>query len=176
MRVRPYVVPALAATLVLSGPLLGYAAGRRSPLGAPHKAHHVYRLDYAVSVAEPGKPVQISTYTMSVEDGSSGNVHAGASIPLVSSSSPSPSVAPRQDVGLALRCHLTRLGDHLLMQTTTEISGPDDGVEPGPRAIRKITANDDVIAPLGKPTVVASVQEPVSHSRYEVTVTATKLW
>lgn len=169
MRVRSFVVPAVAATLVLSGPLLGYAVARNPP--AKPNAHHVYRLDYVVTVSEPGKPTLTSTHTMNVEDGKGGNLHAGANIPLVASSSAS----PRQDVGLALHCHLTRLGEDLLLESNTEITNPEPGADQGPRAIRKVSAKGEAVATPGKPTVVASVQEPVSGARYEVTVTATKL-
>ena len=171
MRVRSFIVPAVAATLVLSGPLLGYAAGRRPHASEKPSAHHVYRLDYVVTVTEPGKPTMTSTHTMNVEDGNSGELHAGANIPLVASTSSS----PRQDVGLVLRCRLNRLGEDLLLHSTAEVSNPEPGVDQGPRAIRKISANGDVLASPGKPAVVASVQEPVSGARYEVTVTATKL-
>jgi hypothetical protein len=170
MRVRSFIVPAVAATLVLSGPLLGYAAGRH-PSASPKPSHHVYRLDYVVSVTEAGKPTLISNHTMSVEDGNSGDLHAGANIPLGGGPGPS----PRQDTGLSIRCHLTRLGEDLLLHSTTEMSNPQPASEQGPWSIRKITANGDVVASPGKPAVVASVQEPVSGARYEVTVTATKL-
>jgi hypothetical protein len=174
MRVRSFVFPALAAGLVISGPVLGYAAARHTGAGAKPSVHHVYRLDYVVAVSEPGKPAQTSTHTMNVEDGMGGDLHAGANIPLVSSSSPSAMAAPRQDVGLLLRCHLTRLGDDLLLHGVAEMSSPASA-ESGPVSIRKITASGDALVSPGKPAVVASVQEPVSGTRYEVTVTATKL-
>ena len=172
MRFRSFVVPAVAATLVLCGPLLGYAVARHPPASAKPGAHHVYRLDYVVTVSEPGKTTTTSTHTMSVEEGNSGDLHAGANVPLVTSSTGS---SPRQDVGLVLRCHLSRVGEDLLLHSTAEISGPESGDDPGPRAIRKISANGDALVSPGTPAVVASVQEPVSGARYEVTVTATKL-
>jgi hypothetical protein len=174
MRIRPFVFPALAAALVLSGPVLGYAVAAR-PAKAPHNAHHVYRLDYLVTVREPDKAPVTSPYTMNVEDGSTGSVHAGANIPLVTGSSSAGTASPRQDVGLLLRCHLTQVGSDLVLHNDAEISGTEERADPGPRAIRKITANDDAVASPGKPTLVASLEEPVSHARYEVTVTATKL-
>jgi hypothetical protein len=172
MSARPFFVPALAASLVVCGSLASYAVGARSASAKP-EAHHVYRLDYVVSVTEPGKPARATTYTMNLEEGTSGDIHVGANVPLVSSSLPGVS-SPRQDVGLALRCHVARAGEDLVLHTITELSAPED-VEQGPRAMRKVTMNGDALVAPGKTTVVSSVQEPTSGARYEVTVAATKL-
>jgi hypothetical protein len=173
MRIRSFVLPSIAGALVLLGPLLGYQAAVHAA-NPPAKAHHVYRLDYAVSVSEPGKAAVTSSYVLNVEEGNSGEVHAGANIPLVTSSSPS-HASPRQDVGVLLRCQLTRAGNDLLLHDTAELSSPELRDDDGPGAIHKISANDDVVVTPGKPALVASVEEPVSHARYEITVTATKL-
>ncbi len=180
MRIRPFMVPAVATTLVLFGPLLGYEAAvhASSTASAPaSKPRHVYRLDYAVSVSEPGKAAVTSGYALNVEEGQSGDVHAGANIPLQTSSSSSSTTlsAPRQDVGVKIHCQVTRAGNDLVLHNNAELSAPDarDGL--GPTAIRKISASDDVVVAPGKTALVASIEEPVSHARYEVTVTATKL-
>jgi len=171
MRARSFVLPGLAAVVVLCGPLLGYAVGARPKGGGAFKSHHVYRLDYLVSVTEAGKGASTSKYTMNVEENERGELRAGANVPLSSSSSTS----PRQDVGLLLRCQLERAGEDLILHQSTELSGTDDRADQGPRTIRKVTMNDDAVATLGTPTVIASVEEPATRARYEVTVTATKL-
>ncbi|HEY8089399.1 MAG TPA: hypothetical protein VIF09_16175 [Polyangiaceae bacterium] len=171
MRARSFVLPGLAAIVVLCGPLLGYAVGARPRAGGTSRSHHVYRLDYIVSVTEAGKAAATSKYTMNVEENEQGELRAGANVPLSSSSSGS----PRQDVGLLLRCRLARAGEELVLHQTTELSGTDDRADQGPRTIRKITMNDDAVATLGTPAVVGSVEEPATRARYEVTVTATKL-
>jgi hypothetical protein len=124
-------------------------------------------------MTEPGKTARATTYTMNLEEDTSADIHVGANIPLVSGSS-GLGASPRQDVGLALRCHLARMGDDLLLHTVTELSAPED-VDQGPRAIRKISMNGDALVAPGKTAVVSSVQEPTSGARYEVTVAATKL-
>jgi hypothetical protein len=174
MRIRPLVLPVLAAVVVLSGPVLGYAVGARRTTSGRPDPHHVYRLDYVVSVSQPGKPTVNGAYVMNVEEGHTGDLHAGANIPLIAS--PRGGVAPaRQDVGVRLDAHVTRVGEDLLLQNRVELSGADEDVGESGRAIRKITASDDAVVPLGKPTLVAKLEEPVSHAQYEVTVTATKL-
>lgn len=172
MRIRPIVLRAIAAALVLSGPLLGYQAALHRA-AAPPRAHHVYRLDYSLSVTEPGKPAVTSGYVLNLEEGGHGMVNAGANIPLATGASSMPS--PRQDVGFRLRTNLERAGSDLVLHNDVELSGADERAEPGPRAIHKIVANDDAVVTPGKPALVASVEELTSHARYEVTVTATRL-
>jgi hypothetical protein len=174
MRIRPFVLPAVATTLVLFGPLLGYeAAVHAASAPSPSKPHHVYRLDYSLSVTEPGKAAVTNGYVLNVEEGQSGDVHAGANIPLQTSSSSMAS--PRQDVGVKLHCQVTRVGGDLLIHNNTELSGPDEHADQGARAIHKISGSGDAVVTPGKSALVTSIEEPVSHTRYEVTVTATKL-
>jgi hypothetical protein len=173
MRARPFFVPTLAATLVLCGSLASYAVGARTASARPG-APHVYRLDYAVNVTEPGKPARTSRYVMQIEDDSSTDRHAGENVPLAAGSSAS-GASPRQDVGVAIRSRMTRAGDDLLLHVRTELSAPEERADQGPRAIRKITASGNALVSPGKAVVVASAEEPTSHAVFEVTVAATKL-
>jgi hypothetical protein len=175
MLARSMILRGLAASLVLSGPVLGYVAGSRP--GSP-RARHVYRLDYVVTVTEPGKPPSASNHTMNIEENGSGDLRAGANVPLLSGL---PALADmparRQDVGLSLHTQVARVGDDLVLHHTTELSAPADGegATGGVRVIRRIVANGDAVASLGKPTTLSSVEEPFTHARYDVAVTATRL-
>ncbi len=179
MQLRPLVLRVIAAALVLSGPLLGYEAATHA--APPPKGRHVYRLDYALTVTEPGKAATTSAYVLNIEEGSGGDLHAGANVPLVSG--PSGHLSPRQDVGVKLRSNLTRAGGDLILHSDVELSGVEPGIplenfdlpDPRPRTIHKISAGDDAVVTPGKSALVASVEEPTTHARYEVTVTATKL-
>jgi hypothetical protein len=176
MRIRPFLLPAVATTLVLLGPLFGYEAATHAASAAPKSPspyRHVYRLDYGLTVTEAGKAPTTSAYVLNVEEGQSGDVRAGANIPLQTATGSM--MAPRMDVGVALHCQLARAGNELILHTSAELSAPEDRADPGPRAIRKVTASDDAVVTPGKPTLVASIEEQVSHARYEVMVTATKL-
>jgi hypothetical protein len=171
MRIRPFVLPAVAATLVLSGPLLGYEAGTHA--GAPPKARHVYRLDYTLAITEPGKAAAMSAFVVNVEEGAHGDTSAGANIPLVTAGS---QAGPRQDVGTRIHSDVTRAGNDLILHDSLEISRPGEPLGAlGATPIHKMTANGDVVLALGKPALVAGIEEPVSHVRYELTATATKL-
>ena len=172
MRIRSLVLPAVAAAVVLFGPLLGYEAAVHAASSKP-RSRHVYRLDYAVTINEPGRAVVTDSYALNVEEDSSAEVHAGANVPL--QSGPSPMASPRQDVGIRLHCQLSRAGGDLLLHSNTELSTLEPRADEGPHAIHKITATGDVVVTPGTSALVTSIEEPVSHARYEVTVTATKL-
>ncbi len=91
MRIRPFLLPAVATTLVLFGPLLGYEAAVCTPARPSRRpdprTRHVNRLDYTLTVTEAGKAPTTSAYALNASrDGPvSGDVHAGANIPLQTS-------------------------------------------------------------------------------------------
>jgi hypothetical protein len=174
MRIRPFVLPVIAGAVVLLGPVLGYQAAVHA--GTAVRTRHVYRLDYAITLHDHGKPPVTSVYALNVEEDSHGELRAGANVPLVVGTASAPqSASPRQDVGVKLDCQLARAGADILLRNHVELSGVADANEPGPRTIHRIDAHDDVVIAPGKTALVANIEEPTTHARYEVTVTATKL-
>jgi hypothetical protein len=159
---RTRAVVLAAATLAIAT-----AAGCSPAVAAPPSvasaplAHHVYRLDFVVTTAEASKASTPSKYTINIEENQHAELRVGANIPLGN---------VRTDVGLKLRCQVSSMGDDLLVHNDTELSAVEDLP-----AIHKVSASGDAVVSPGKPTLVASLEEPVSHRRYEVTVTATKL-
>ncbi len=144
---------------------------RSAEAAASPRAHHLYRLDFVVSAGDAGKAGG-GAYTLNVdEDHGGGELRVGANMALSGPSGSNPT-APmvRQDVGLLLRYNITTLGEDLLLHGTTELSAFE---EPG--RISKLSANGDALVALGKPSLVASVDDPEHHHRYQVMVTATKL-
>jgi hypothetical protein len=134
----------------------------KAPEKAPHVPHHVYRLDFVIAANDPGKAAASSAYTLSLEDMHNGELRMGTNIALSSQA--------RQDVGLMLKCYVEPLGEELLLHSTAEMSSAEE-----PSTIRKITANGDALLSLGQQALVASVEDSISHKRFEVKVTATKL-
>ena len=122
----------------------------------------VYRLDFVVSTTEASKPVASSTYTLNLEEQRSGELHLGSNVAL--------SAQARQDVGLKIHCSFEMVGDDLLLHNATEMSSFED-----PPSIRKIATSGDGVVTPGKLALIDSLEDPVSHRRYEVAVTATKL-
>jgi len=122
----------------------------------------VYRLELLVATTDPGKPPVNSTQTLNVEERMTGDLHLGSNIPISSQA--------RQDVGLMIRCTLTPVGDDVLLEHGIEMSSADEG-----GAIRKVSMRGSSVVSPGKPALLASAEDPTTHRRFEVTVTATKL-
>lgn len=134
----------------------------KGPEKARSESHHIYRLDFVLAASEPGKAPTSSAYTLNLEEQRSGELRMGTNIALSSQA--------RQDVGLMLKCYVEPLGDELLLHNTTEMSSSEEA-----STIRKISANGDALLALGQQALVASVEDAISHKRFEVKVTATKL-
>ena len=158
--------------LTLAAGLLGCASHRppcAAPLPAPKPEAHrspeqrrVYRLDLVVATIDPGKPPVTSTQTLNLEESMPGEIHLGSNIAL--------SPQARQDVGLKIRCSFTPVGDDLLLEHGIEMSSADEA-----SAIRKVAMRGNAVVSPGKSALLASAEDPTTHRRIEVTVTATKL-
>jgi hypothetical protein len=163
----------VAFALVLSAAPLGCAtmpAPAAAPLAAapakPPEAHHVYQLDFALSSG--------GAFTLALEEGRNGEIMVGANVPLQTSTA---GASPRQDVGLKLRCSFMPAGDDLLLHTNLEMSSADDAPQAPATAvaIRKLVTEGEALVSPGKLALVSSVDDPMGHKHYQLTVTATKL-
>ena len=131
----------------------------------PPPPRPVYRLEFVLSARDGTAAPKTTTINISLGEGDQGEVLVGHNVPL--SVSPT-GMAPRQDVGLRVRAHYFERGDTLMLSVDTEMSALD-----APSEIRKIVARDEALAPVGKPTLVASLDDDAKH--YQLSVTPTKL-
>jgi hypothetical protein len=127
----------------------------------------VYRVDYVVSAKDASAPAATSSaYTMVLEERRGGEVMVGSNVPL-SATSPA-----RTDVGLKIHGQFTRAdGDAVLVETRVEMTFKEDGGG----GFRKLGATTEAFVPAGQPTLVASLDDPASLRRYQLTVTATRV-
>lgn len=167
----------LAASVLVLGALVGGCASGKpaeparepGPGGSaksasrkPAELRRLYRLDFVIATTEPGKPASTSAHTMNLEESSHGEIRVGTNVPL--------STQARMNVGLLVRCGFVPVGDDLLLDTDVELTSADDMP-----AIRKLTMRGNALVAAGRSSLVASAEDPGSHKRVEVTVTATKL-
>ncbi len=136
--------------------------GGAKPAKTRSGQRRVYRLDFVVSAIDPGGAGANSAYSLNLEEEKNGEIHVGSNVALSSQA--------RMDVGLKLRCQVETLGESLLLHTSTEMSSADTTP-----TIHKISANGDALLSPGQSTMVASMEDPTTHKRFTVTVTATKL-
>jgi hypothetical protein len=108
-----------------------------------------------------------STYTLNLEEERGGDLHIGTNVPL------SPN-GPRQDIGLAFHGSVTPVGEDLLLHNTVELSATEEA-SAGGTSVRKVVASGDAVISPGKPALVNSLEDPTTHRRFQVTVSATKL-
>jgi hypothetical protein len=147
-----------AFVLLVSSPAFGDEHPRQE---------HVYRLDFVVSENEAGKAATSSSYTLNLVEHTAGQIKMGTNVALPGGS---PGSTMRVDVGLFLRARFSSVGDDLLVESDVEISAAKDA-----QNIRKLSAKGNAQVIPGKPALLASVEEPMSHKRYQITVAATKL-
>ncbi|RYE95137.1 MAG: hypothetical protein EOO75_00065 [Myxococcales bacterium] len=197
-------------TPLQEGPL---SASKGSATAAPVKpevkpeAKPMVKLDYTLTITDPGKPAVTTEYTVNVEENSRGEVRQMRNVPLTTappaSASAAPVVAgprgsahpagprgsahpapvasgparpmlpaPRQDVGTLLRASFALAGEAMTVHTDFELSDVDDSAI---AKIYKVSLKGDALVTPGKPSVVATSEDPGSHRRYQLSVAATKL-
>jgi hypothetical protein len=148
---------------------------------ATHEARQVYQLDFTLASTEPGKPTQISSHRLNVEDGNVGETRLGRNVPLVTTAhgpgegpaagqAAPRGAAARTDVGFLLRCNVNATGDDLLLRSDVELSSIGETA-----AIEKVALKGDALVSPGKKTLVSSSEDPATHKRYELSVVATQL-
>ena len=132
------------------------------PFARAPEERHVYRLDFVVVANEPGKAAQSSAYTLNLEDYDNGEIHLGSNVQLTPQA--------RQDVGLKIKASVASRGDDVLLHDAVELSGIDE-----PQTIHKLTTSGDAFLRVGQQALVASLEDPLSHKRYQVSASATRL-
>jgi len=156
------------------------SASARAPARPPSEPRATFRLDFTLTITDPGKPPSTSEYTLNLEEHGTGEIRLGKNVPL-STPAPPPSGAPpgapsvgvaRQDVGFLLRGNFAMSGESLLLHSDFEMSSADEAAV---RTIHKVSLRGDALVTPGKPALVSSSEDPSSHRRHQLTVTATRL-
>ena len=134
-----------------------------------------YRIEFTVREIEDGKRLNSRNYMMLVEDGAHGMIRVGNRVPIVGGEKG----LQYNDVGMNIDCHPRGREDSVALQIGLESSSVVAQEQP-PTAntnpvFRQQRSNITSVVTLGKPTLVASMDDVVSNRRYEIEVTATKV-
>ena len=147
---------------------------RTSDVAKPDRS--VYRLEFTVREVEEGKRLNSRTYIMHVQDGSNGMIRVGSRIPYNNGKDQ----VQYFDVGINIDCHLRERDNYLFLENagieiSSVVQGPEGASETHNPVVRSARARVDAAVTLGKPALVASLDDVSSNRRYEVEVTATKV-
>jgi len=133
-----------------------------------------YRIEIIVREFEEGKPANSRKYTMLVADNNRGKIRVGNRVPYQSSAG----MYQYQDVGMNIDCVPKERGENLSLYTSVEFSSlaGSQGAAPNMNPVfRSERSEVESVVTLGKPTVVATMDDVGSTRRYEIEVTATKV-
>lgn len=128
---------------------------------------NVYRLDFVLDTADGAGTTSTTAFTLNLPESSNGEMMVGKNVALVVAT-PGSLASPRQDVGLKVKANVRPLGDNLLVEVSTEMSG----FEP-PSTVRKMVSKGSALAAAGKPALVSTLAD--DQHRYKLSVTATRL-
>jgi hypothetical protein len=130
---------------------------------APPAAATVYRLEFQLTTAEPGKAPTTTQFALNVVEHRAAELEIGDNVPLSGSGGPN-GAAIRQHVGTRVVANVEARGPDLLLDVDTELSALV-----GPGIVHKLQTKDVALAPIGKKTVVASIDHDRAHTELVVT-------
>jgi hypothetical protein len=154
---------------------------------APALAENVYKVEFNIrdgnEAAKAGR-----RYSMLVDGNSKGVFKIGNRVPVATGSflpgadGSKPLVNTQYtyvDVGVNIECTVMERGPSVGLNASVDLSmiaPPEKGAPPAPNpTITQIRFNLNADLPPGKPTVVTSVDDPVTMKRFEVEATVTKV-
>jgi hypothetical protein len=132
--------------------------------GQDVKGTFAYKVDFKIRESEDARKESARTYSLTLEHAQKGFVRSGKKIPYDKGFA---------DVGLNIDCQvLYRDGDLALLNVEVEVSNL---VERNPPVVDQVRSKTSALLRLGRPAVIASVQDSVLMKRHEVEVTVTRV-
>ena len=136
---------------------------------------HYYKLNFILRETDEGKVLNQRSFTMNVaadpadsEKPRSWNLRSGTRLPVIDNKGTAINYI---DVGVNLDLKALEATNGLEMEITSEISsaGTENGTTLPP--IRQVKVRSAVLAPLGKPTLVFTADDPASTHQFVLEVT-----
>jgi len=146
----------------------------KEPVASAPKPVMAYRLEFSVQEVENGKRSNSRNYMMMAEEGYWAKIRVGNRVPYQSAEK----TFQYRDVGMNIDCRPREHEGGVALEITVESSSvaPQSETAPGSNPVfRSNTSEVQAVVALGKPTVVASMDDVSSNRRYEIEVTATKV-
>jgi hypothetical protein len=157
----------------------------KESLSKEQKPVVAYRIELSVREVEDGKRLNSRNYMIVAEDGAPAKIRVGNRVPTITGQSFS-----YHDVGMNIDCTPHERGDSVALainvnfsgiapqtQTAAERTEAESKTQAAPAnpVFRTDETSLEPIVTLGKPTLVASMDDVITNRRYEIEVTATKV-
>jgi type II secretory pathway component GspD/PulD (secretin) len=142
---------------------------------ASKQAEAVFRATFVVRELEEGKRTNTRSYMLLVKNDQTAKLRVGNRVPYRSGEHS----FQYQDVGINIDCHIVEQENSLLLHIKVESSSvaahePLAG-ESGNPVFGQLAFEEDTEIPVGKPTLVGTLDDVATNRRFEVEVTATKV-
>lgn len=143
---------------------------------AASRSSSAYRLEFALSELEDGKKINTRSYSMLAQAGGVlSKLRIGLRVPVAMANTQ----FQYMDVGMNIDCRVQEQEGSLVLSTTIESSNltPDPAQNvssPDKPVIRQVRADLSTVVNLGKPTLITSMDDPISRRQFQIQVTATK--
>jgi hypothetical protein len=176
---------ALAASVALASPLAAQEApahpertrtsSTTSSASSSGRGAASFRLDYQIYEVEGGKRVNERSYTQLVNEGGSGNLRVGSRVPVPAGEKG----VQYMDVGLRINSRISEKdpGD-VVLDADVDVSSfavPEQADLKTSPVVRTLSQNVSTRPPLGRPTLLSSVDDVNSRKRTQVEVTVARV-
>jgi hypothetical protein len=136
---------------------------------------HAYRLDFSVNELEDGKKINTRQYSMNLTAGDADEIKIGTRVPVDSG----PGTFQYLDVGTNIWCRIVERAEGIPLTvradvTNLAVSDQASGHDSHP-IVRQFKINASILAQVGKPMVVGSVDDPNSKRQFQLEVTVSKV-
>lgn len=167
-RVLPFLVALPLCGLFLPAPALAEEAAR------PERPRATYRLDYVLSDLAAGKKTNERAYSMTVNEGSQGQLRNGTRVPVAVDKG-----VQYMDVGLKINGRVTERDGDLVLDTEIELSSfalPDPAAEAkGNPTLRTVSQTLSTRPAPGRPAILSTVDDFDGKKRLQLEVTVTRM-
>ena len=146
----------------------------KDPAAAEQKPVVAYRIEFNIREMENGKRLNSRNYMMMAEDREWAKIRVGNKVPIQTVGQS----FQYHDVGMNIDCRPYEREDGVLLLIQVEFSSvvpqTQGGSTPNP-VFRTERSEVQSVVSLGKPTLVASIDDVEADRRFEIEVTATKV-
>jgi hypothetical protein len=167
------LAPVLAVALTGLAPFGSAVADE--PASRAERPRSTFRLDYVLSEVEAGKRTNERTFSMTVNEGSHGQLRSGSRVPV----GVGDEAIRYQDVGLKLGGRVLERDGDLTLETDLELSSyaveASEGPAKGNPVVRTVTQSLSSRPAPGKPAVLSTLDDPAGRGRLQLEVTVTRL-